>query len=93
MLAHDKKLHLIVGFAIGLLSRLAGAPLGSGLGLAALAGLGKEAYDWTANKLAEKKGLPPPHGVEAADFAATSAGGLAGEALAEVLIFLGRTGA
>jgi hypothetical protein len=47
-----------------------------GAAVAALAGVCKEVADYVANNRAAARGEPVPHGVELADFIATTAGGL-----------------
>ena len=68
MFAYDKKLHIIVGFCIGLVGAyfLRSAPLG--FGLAWLAGIAKEVYDKVSGK-----GTP-----EGLDWLATCLGGMFG---------------
>jgi hypothetical protein len=59
----DKKLHLLAGFAAGIFPAILAGPV-AGVVVAAVAGLGKEAYDAQGNGTSE-----------AEDLAATAAGG------------------
>jgi len=45
------------------------------LALVGVLAVGKEAMDWLSNHRARAAGLPPPHGVEFLDAAATFVGG------------------
>lgn len=76
----DKANHVLYGQAIALsfaaLARALGHnPAAWAVAGAAIFGIGKELLDRLANRRAIKAGLPPPHGVEFADFAATLLGG------------------
>lgn len=68
MIAYDKKLHIIVGFVIGLLGSYFLRSALFGFGLACLAGLLKEIYDKVSGK-----GTP-----EGLDWLATCLGGMFG---------------
>jgi hypothetical protein len=46
---YDKKLHLGAGFAVGLIAFYFTRNIGFAIGLALLAGLAKEAFDWLMN--------------------------------------------
>lgn len=79
----DKANHALYGVAIfaavgGLAAHLGHADLAEPVGAfgALLAGCVKEAVDYALNRRAIAAGLPPPHGVEAADIVATTAGAL-----------------
>jgi hypothetical protein len=86
---HDKAMHSINGLAIyiivvalclmqgGYLFDPGIAPV-LGLSAAIAAGIAKELNDAWANWQANRAGLPEPHSVEFADFAATALGGAAG---------------
>ena len=74
-LPQDKGNHCIYGAVIFNLA----LPLTDALVALALVGVlavGKEAMDWLSNHRARAAGLPPPHGVEFLDAAATFAGGV-----------------
>lgn len=72
----DKVLHLLAGLVVSCGGMFFAFPGPFGLGLAILAGIGKEVFDWNANRLARKRGLPRPHTVDFLDALATAAGGL-----------------
>lgn len=80
-LPQDKANHLLYGALVGLLAyalaRALTAPYAAWLpwGAATLVGAAKEAADHLGNLRAARAGMPTPHGVEWADFAATAAGG------------------
>ena len=69
----DKANHFMVGAAIAL---AAGFAFGREWGVlsAIAAGAAKECSDWMANRRAEARGEPPPHGVEFYDFIFTAGG-------------------
>lgn len=69
----DKVLHVIAGALVA----AAATPLGpiAMVISPAVAGLGKEAYDWACNKWADMHSQPRPHGVESADALSTAGGG------------------
>lgn len=80
-LPQDKANHVVYGaaialsvYAIGLFIDPNHAAL-AGLISAVFAGTFKEAFDRWANIVAARAGLPPPHGVEFMDAAATWSGG------------------
>ena len=50
MIAYDKKLHIIVGFFIGLIGAYCSGSALFGFGLSCLAGLSKEVYDKVSGK-------------------------------------------
>lgn len=77
----DKANHALYGAIIflvaGALAAAAGHPQQArlvGAGAAVLFGCAKELSDWLLNRRAVAAGLPPPHGVEAADVLATASG-------------------
>ena len=79
----DKANHVIAGALVFLPVAIAVALAGhaqyarpAGAVAALVAGLLKELADWLANRHLAQQGLPPAHGVEVADAAATTAGGL-----------------
>jgi hypothetical protein len=83
MLPQDKANHLVYGSIVFLAGAFVGGQVGQnpadcGLAAAAAAGALKELADWLLNRKALAAGLPPQHGVEFWDFAATTAGGLIG---------------
>lgn len=71
MIAYDKKLHIIVGFVIGLIGAYCSGSALFGFGLACLAGLLKEARDKITGKGT----------VEGLDALATMFGGLLGSGI------------
>lgn len=79
----DKANHALYGALIFLVAGALAAAAGQvplaraiGAGVTVLAACGKELNDWLLNRRAIAAGLPPPHGVEAADALATTAGAL-----------------
>jgi hypothetical protein len=79
----DKANHAIYGATIfaavgGVVAHLGRPDLAQPLGAlgALLAACVKEVVDYALNRRAIAAGLPPPHGVEAADILATTAGAL-----------------
>lgn len=66
---------VVVGGAVAALGRPDIARPAGALG-ALLVACAKESVDYTINRRAIAAGLPPPHGVEAADIVATTAGAL-----------------
>lgn len=68
MIAHDKKLHIIVGFFIGLIGAYCLGSALFGFGLSCVAGLSKEVYDKVSGKGT----------VEGLDWLATCLGGMFG---------------
>lgn len=81
MIERDKALHAIAGALIAFAAAFAAAADGfqspSLIGLLAsvVAGAAKELWDYWQNWRARRAGRPEPHGVEFADWIATSAGG------------------
>lgn len=70
---YDKKLHLLVGLAMGVLFPFfMSMKLAIFLGLAI--GAGKEVYDYLMKQNAIKKGVPPRNTPDVWDFAYTAAG-------------------
>jgi hypothetical protein len=83
LIPQDKANHAIYGavvalaaYSVGLAGHIPHAPV-IGLAAATTVGALKELADWLLNRRAIAAGLPPPHGVEFLDFAATSLGGCA----------------
>lgn len=72
---HDKKLHLAAGAAVAVAALVLGLGETVALGLAALAGVGKEVYDWVVNRRRKAKGLTPLHTVDHYDAIVTLVGG------------------
>jgi hypothetical protein len=78
----DKLAHVIVGAVIaavvGAVAAAAGVAEARAIGAAAAAGsgAGKEVADYLLNLRAAERGEPGRHGIELADFLATTAGGL-----------------
>lgn len=79
----DKANHALYGVLIFIVAAWLCTALGqphharqAGLAAAVLFGCTKEAVDWRLNRRAAAAGLPPPHGVEAGDVLATTAGAL-----------------
>lgn len=82
LIPQDKANHACYGAVIFLVSAFAARQAGLhefalvGLGVAGAVGALKELADYVLNRRAIAAGLPPPHGVELLDCAATTAGGL-----------------
>lgn len=79
-MAPDKKKHLLAGFVLACLALLLGLPTGSGLLLAVVVGIGKEVV-WDYGL-----GMGTPDGKDAF---ATALGGVAGEGLFALAMFVG----
>jgi hypothetical protein len=78
LIPQDKANHFIYGFVVFLAMLFLSSSVEWALAVSIAVGILKEAVDATLNMLAFRKGLPPPHGVEAMDAVATALGGAAG---------------
>jgi len=81
LIPQDKANHFVYGAVIallvGLIAQQLKLPVAYGVVAAMLVGAVKESLDYYQNWRAKRAGLPPPHGVEFADFVATALGGWA----------------
>lgn len=77
LIEKDKYLHLAAGAIISLIVGFLSGPIYGWLA-AALAGAGKEGYDYLINLYRIHKNLPPLHDVDGYDFGFTCLGGLIG---------------
>ena len=83
LIPQDKANHFAYGTAVAIMAKVATQfylpeySQFAGVVASSIVGVLKEIVDFVLNKLAERKGLPPPHGVEAMDAFATALGGVA----------------